>query len=205
VYHQAVDALTGFVLAGGKSSRMGQDKAFLKLGGITLLERALRLAKAATGNATIVGNASKFAGFGVVIEDQYPECGPLGGIHAALAQTSTDLNLIVAVDLPFLRPEFLRYLIAQAGASDAMALVPRSGEKLQPLCAMYRRAFAEYAERSLRAGRNRINRLFSEVPTRVIEPEELKQNGFGEEMFRNLNTPEDWEKANAFFSVSESD
>lgn len=210
VYHQVVDAVTAFVLAGGKSSRMGQDKAFLRLGGSTLLDRALGLAKAAAGNATIVGSTSKFGGFGVVIEDKYPERGPLGGIHAALAQTSTDLNLIVAVDLPFLRLELLRYLIDQAQeidrhANEALAFVPRSAERLQPLCAVYRRAFADRAEQSLRGGRNRINRLFSKVPTRVIKPQELKQNGFGEDVFRNLNTPEDWEDANAFFSASERD
>jgi molybdopterin-guanine dinucleotide biosynthesis protein A len=162
------------------------------------------LAKAAAGNATIVGSASKFSGFNV-IEDKYPERGPLGGIHAALAQTSTDLNLIVAVDLPFLRPELLRYLIAQAHSSVALAVVPRSGERLQPLCAIYRRGFVGAAEQALYAARNRIDRLFSEVPTRVIQAEELRQNGFGEEMFRNLNTLEDWADANAFFSVSNSD
>ena len=134
VYHQVVDAVTAFVLAGGKSSRMGQDKAFLRLGGSTLLDRALgsgeRLGWRAT--ATIVGSTSKFGGFGVVIEDKYPERGPLGGIHAALAHTSTDLNLIIAVDLPFLRPELLRYLIDQAQeigthANEALAFVPRPG------------------------------------------------------------------------------
>jgi len=63
------------------------------------------------------------------------------------------------------------------------------------LCATYRRSFAEAAERSLRNGKNKIDDLFSEVETCVIEAEELKENGFAEDMFRNLNTPRDWEEA----------
>ena len=190
-----MDPVTAFVLAGGKSTRMGEDKAFLQLGDCTLLARALDLARAATGNAWIVGCSGKFAAFGPVIEDIYPDCGPLGGIHAALTQTATDLNLMIAVDLPFLRPIFLNYLINQARKTSAVVVVPKAAGGLQPLCAVYRRGFAEVADRSLRAGKNKIDCLFAEVETRVIEQEELKQNGFAEEMFRNLNTQEDWEDA----------
>ncbi len=129
------------------------------------------------------------------MEDVYPEQGPLGGIHAALSQTATDLNLMVAVDMPFLQPDFLRFLIARARTTNAMAVVPRTTNGLQPLCSIYRRSFAETAERALREGRNKITLLFSEVQTRVIELDELERNGFAEEMFRNLNTPEDLEEA----------
>src|SRR6266849_3025762 len=101
-----MDAVTAFVMAGGKSARMGEDKAFLRLGRCTLLAHALDLARAAAGSAWIVGNSGKFGAFGPVIEDVYPERGPLGGIHAALTQTATDLNLMIAVDLPFLHPNF---------------------------------------------------------------------------------------------------
>src|ERR1700704_3068714 len=104
MYYHSVDNVTAFVLAGGKSSRMGQDKAFLQLGGRTLLDRALDLAKNAVDGVFIVGSAEKFASLGPVVEDIYPGHGPLGGIHAALTRTSTDLNLIIAVDLPFLHP-----------------------------------------------------------------------------------------------------
>ncbi len=195
MYDHGVDPVTAFVLAGGKSVRMGEDKAFLRLGDCTLLAHALDLARAAAGNARIVGSSGKFAAFGPVVEDVYPEHGPLGGIHAALAQTATDLNLMVAVDLPFVRLSFLNYLISQARETAAVVVVPRACGGLQPLCAVYRRGFAEVAERSLCAGKNKIDGLFAEVQTRVIEREELRQNGFVEDMFRNLNTKEDWEEA----------
>jgi len=195
VYHHGVDSVSGFVLAGGKSSRMGRDKAFMQLGEHTLLTHALGLVRAATGSAQIVGSAEKFAAFGPVIEDIYPGQGPLAGIHAALAETRTDLNLIVAVDMPFLEPRWLVYQVAEAGASTAIVVVPRAGGALQPLCAVYRRQFAEVAERSLRRGENKIDRLFAKVPTRVIEQQELGRNGFTAEMFHNINTAKDWQEA----------
>ena len=195
VYDREVDPVTAFILAGGKSVRMGEDKAFLRLGGCTLLERALELVRGLAGNAWIVGNKGKFAAFGPVIEDLYAERGPLGGIHAALTQTATDLNLMVAVDLPFVQADLLNYLITRARETAAVVVVPKAGGGLQPLCAVYRRAFAEAAERSLRAGKNRIDSLFPEVKTRVIDQEELLQNEFSEEMFRNVNTPQDWREA----------
>ena len=195
VYDREVDSVTAFILAGGKSVRMGEDKAFLRLGGCTLLERALELLRDLAGNAWIVGNRAKFAAFGPVIEDLYAERGPLGGIHAALTQTATDLSLMVAVDLPFVQADLLNYLITRARETAAVVVVPKAGGGLQPLCAVYRRAFAEAAERSLRAGKNRIDSLFPEVKTRVIDQEELMQNGFSEEMFRNVNTPQDWREA----------
>jgi len=197
-------AVTAFVLAGGKSSRMGSDKAFLQLGDETLLSRALLTAGAVAGEVRIVGNARKFAAFGEVIEDAYRGQGPLGGIHAALSSSPTELNLVLAVDLPFVGREFLQYLLLRAHESDAIVTVPRAGGGLQPLCAAYRCGFAEVAERSLRAGNNKIDSLFATVQTCVIEEDELVRAGFSAEMFRNLNTPEDLEKAKSLRSGSES-
>jgi molybdopterin-guanine dinucleotide biosynthesis protein A len=203
VYHQRVDSVTGFVLAGGKSSRMGQDKAFLELGGRTLLAHALEQVRAVTGNTWIVGSAAKFACFGPVVEDVFPACGPLGGIQAALTAAVTDLNLITAVDMPFIQVDFLNYLIAQARSSNAMVVVPRAGGKLQPLCAIYRRNFVEVAERSLRAGKNKVGSLFAEIQTLVIEEPELQRSGFNEEMFRNLNTEQEWQQAKQKLSAGD--
>jgi molybdopterin-guanine dinucleotide biosynthesis protein A len=186
--------VTAFVLAGGKSSRMGSDKAFLRLGDETLLSLALKAAGAVAGDVRIVGDAQKFTAFGRVVEDVYRGQGPLGGIHAALSSSVTELNLVLAVDLPFLETEFLKYLLSRAQESKATT-VPHAGGGLQPLCAIYRRRFAEVAERSLREGKNKIDLLFATVATRVIEEEELVRAGFSAEMFRNLNTPQEWEKA----------
>src|ERR1700758_5454346 len=96
-----MDGVNGFVLAGGQSSRMGTDKAFVELGGHTLLERALQTVSAVASEVWILGSREKFGEFGDMIEDEFPDHGPLGGIHAALRASCQDLNLILAVDMPF--------------------------------------------------------------------------------------------------------
>jgi molybdopterin-guanine dinucleotide biosynthesis protein A len=174
---------------------MGEDKASLRLGDGTLLSRALNLARSLTPNVRIVGETAKFAKFGPVVEDVYPERGPLGGIHAALVSTKTALNLMLAVDTPFIESNFLEFLISEARQSGAVVTVPRSGGHIHSLCAVYRKEFAAMAEQSLILGQNRIDVLFSSVKTRVIEEPELRQLGFFAEMFRNLNTPDEWEEA----------
>ena len=193
--------VTAFVLAGGKSSRMGSDKAFLRLGDETLLSQALKLVGAVASEVWIVGDALKFAAFGRVMEDVYRERGPLGGIHAALSGSTTELNLMLAVDLPFVTQKLLQYLLSRALGSGAMVTVPRTGSGFQPLCAVYRRGFAEVAEQSLLEGKNKIDSLFARVETCVIEEGELVRAGFSWEMFRNLNTPEELDKAKGERSV----
>jgi molybdopterin-guanine dinucleotide biosynthesis protein A len=184
--------VTVAILAGGKSTRMGRDKAFVEFEGRTLLARSLDLARAISLHVRIIGSGDKFAPFAPVVEDEFPNCGPLGGIHAALRASHTDLTLILAVDMPFIPRLLLQHLIAQAlGAPNAMAVVPRGDAGWQPLCAVYRRKFAVAAEQALRAGRNKIDLLFDRASTRVIEPDELQRAGFSSDVFRNLNTPEE--------------
>jgi molybdopterin-guanine dinucleotide biosynthesis protein A len=187
--------VSAFVLAGGKSSRMGSDKASLRFGDETLLSRALNVAGAVAAEVRIVGDAKKFAAFGQVVDDVYRDRGPLGGIHAALSSSTTELNLMLAVDLPFVTANFLEFLLSRARESGAMVTLPRAGGGLQPLCAAYSRGFAEVAEPSLRAGKNKIDPLFEKVGTCVIQEDELLRGGFSAEMFRNLNTPEELQAA----------
>ena len=199
-YHQRVkDAtradVTAFVLAGGKSSRMGSDKAFLRIGDETLLANAMKVAGVVAKEVRIVGDTAKFAAFGQVLEDVYRDRGPLGGIHGALSSSMTQLNLMLAVDLPFVIAKFLEYLLLRARESGAMVTLPRTDGGLQPLCGVYRRGFADVAERSLRDGKNKIDPLFKRVETCVIAEDELLRAGFSVEMFRNLNTPEEFERA----------
>ena len=187
--------VNAFVLAGGQSSRMGSDKSFLQLDGQTLIDRMLGIARTVASDARIVGPAGRFSGYPCVIEDQFPGCGPLAGIHAALQASSTDLSLIVAVDMPFVVAEFLEFLVERASESDALVTVPRAEGCWQPLCAVYRREFAAVAEESLREGKYKIDPLFRQVKVLSIEESELRERGFSSEMFRNLNTPEDWSAA----------
>jgi molybdenum cofactor guanylyltransferase len=183
--------LTAFILAGGNSTRMGKDKAFLMLDGRSLLARALDVCRTITSEVRIVGDRKKFAPFAPVVEDVFPGCGPLAGIHAALQASQTDLNVVLAVDLPFVSPALLHFLVAQARESGAIVTAPRAGKGWQPLCAVYRRAFADAAETALRAGRYKVDTLFHPALTRPVGEEDLRRAGFLPEVFRNLNTPEE--------------
>ncbi len=197
MYYQPMDDVSAFILAGGRSTRMGREKAWLEIEGITLLERALMRARDLTSQVWIVGQAAKFSSHGPVIEDVYRDRGPLGGIHAVLSKSTSELNLIMAVDLPFLETTFLRYLIAEARGNHAVVTVAESEGRWQPLCAVYRPAFAGPAEQALLKSENRIDALFSQVETRIISQTELAREGFVENMFHNLNTPEDVESLRA--------
>jgi molybdopterin-guanine dinucleotide biosynthesis protein A len=191
----AAPDVTAFILAGGKSTRMGTDKAFVDYEGRSLLERALEIARSVTSGVRIVGRRKKFAQFAPAVEDIFPDRGPLGGIHAALRASLTDLNLMLAVDMPFVPGAFLKYLIRRSRNSpDATAVIPRGNGRWQPLCAIYRRNFADAAEPALLAGRNRIDLLYPEIHVRVIEEEELQREGFSPDIFGNLNTPEELEE-----------
>jgi molybdenum cofactor guanylyltransferase len=195
VYDAAVPELTAFVLAGGKSTRMGLDKAFLELDGQTLLERALHSLRRLTPEVMIVGERSKFAQFGPVLEDVFRNRGPLGGIHAGLTASATDLNLIMAVDLSFMKSDFLMFLVKHAESADAEVMVPRVLGRLQPLCAVYRKSFQAAAERSLLRGDNKIDALFHDVRTTIIEEDEIVASGFSPAIFENLNTRAEFEQA----------
>jgi len=195
----------GFLLAGGKSSRMGSniDKAFLDFGGQTLLDRALIVMDAVCNNVTIVGDPAKFVKYGSakygssecrsVVADIFSGCGPLAGIHAALVHSPAELNLMLAVDMPFVSSELLAFLFAAAEDENnhAIITVPHTGKGFQPLCAVYRRDFALAAEQALRAGKYKIDAAFSSVSVRVIEEAELEAAGFSEQSFFNVNTPQD--------------
>jgi len=188
--------VAAFILAGGKSTRMGADKAFVTLNGRALLARVLDLARSVTPDVRIVGDPAKFAPFAPVVADVFRNCGPLAGIHAALRASQAELNLILAVDAPFVTPALLQYMIKRARSSASAAVtVAQAGGGWQPLCAVYRREFADAAEQSLRAGRYKIDKLFLATRTQLISEEELKTAGFSPKMFRNLNTPEELAQA----------
>ena len=173
---------------------MGSDKALLSLGEQTMLQRSLTIAGEAAANVRIVGPGAKYAAFGEVIEDIYPDCGPLGGIHAALSATYTDLNLILSVDMPRMSSPFLRWLLQVASESTELIVVPDAAGKPQPLCAVYRRAVLEPAAHALKRGEYKVGRLFSQLPTRIVREPEIVESGFSPAIFQNVNTPLDYDQ-----------
>ena len=129
------------ILAGGKSSRMGRDKAFVEIGGQTLLARQIALAREVGATKVFISGRAgvNYSGFGCeVLVDKFQNAGPLAGIERALAASTTPLLLVLAVDLPDMTVDLLRRLTAHC-AKNAGA-IPRVGGDIEPLAAFYPKA-----------------------------------------------------------------
>src|SRR5271154_1094376 len=195
-------SVAGFVLAGGQSSRMGADKGLLEIAGQSMIVRAARLVESVVNApAVVVGTPEKYRGLGLrAIADDWPGCGPLGGIATALRASSADWNLMVACDLPYLTREWLEYLLQRARDSDAEAVVPmnltpENKRGAEPLCAVYHKGCEPSIRRALGQGVRKVTDGLAELRVELIEPKEWK--GFDSDglLFKNVNTPADYEQA----------
>jgi molybdopterin-guanine dinucleotide biosynthesis protein A len=164
---------------------MGRDKALLEYRGRTLVELVAGSVRAATGAAALVGGCVRLPEFGFV-PDLHPGEGPLGGILTALRDSTADWNLIVACDMPAIRPTFLVELLAAAERSAGDALVPAgpSGQ-LEPLCAVYHRRCYPPLAQAFGRGIRKVAVALNEVRGVVWPVAEVSY-------FQNVNTPEDW-------------
>jgi molybdenum cofactor guanylyltransferase len=188
--------VAGFVLAGGESSRMGRDKALLELDGTPLVVRTLKLVESVTGGAAIVIGPAAYSLLGLrVAIDDFPGAGPLGGIATALRASDAPWNLIVACDLPYLTREWLKHLIARALASQADAVLPMNARGAEPLCAMYSRRCESAIRAALERGTRKVTDGLASVRIESIEPAEWKAFDSGGRLFKNMNSPADYEEA----------
>jgi molybdopterin-guanine dinucleotide biosynthesis protein A len=203
-------AAEAFVLAGGRSTRMGQDKTGLQVGGRSLLELALDKLRAlgldASATPRIAGSRPDLSSYAPVVSDLHPGCGPLGGIEAALAATTQPLNLFLPVDLPFLPAQFLSWMLRRAETTGALLTVPRFNGWPQPLCAVYHRDLLAGVTASLLAGNYKVMPALTaavELRAQAIDLFDVEllastypeMHGFSSQpvyrWFHNCNTPED--------------
>jgi len=187
---------------------MGHDKARTRWNNGTLLSHAVEEVSLVATRVFVVGALDFEDPPASVLADSVSGGGPLAGIHAALCHTETDWSLIVAVDLPLVTAALLGFVAGHRGMRASLVVVPKVGGKLQPLCAAYHRDLLPQVENALNAGELSIHRLLEGVSTGivndprpgnmyVIEEQELLAAGFAAEMFLNVNTPEDLERARA--------
>lgn len=187
----------GFILVGGASRRMGQDKAQLRLGPESMLERlAARLSEVAS-SVTLVGNPQTYGGHVLPnVPDIHEKWGALGGIHAALSAAKTGWIIVIACDLPFVTRELLERLRSFANESIDSVVPMQPDGRPQPVCALYRReACLPEIERLISAGEHTPRALLTNVRTRYVQFTELSDLPGAENFFLNLNTPEDFERA----------
>ena len=175
------------MLVGGRSSRMGRDKALLPFRGCPLAKWVAAAVAQSAGAATLVGSPELYSGVGFpVISDLFPGEGPLGGILTALRHSTAEWNLIVACDMPEIHAALLVRLLDAARQSEADALLPVTEEgRPQPLCAVYRRTSLTPFETAFSAGTRKVTAALAGIRCVRLPVEEVSQ-------FQNVNTPEDW-------------
>jgi len=192
-----MEDISVFVMSGGQSTRMGADKALVPLRGKTLLERALSVAHGVAPKVAILGPRERYAATEEwIIEDEFPGCGPLAGILAALRATESDLNVILSVDMPFVPLEFFLYLLERARSRPpAQVTVPRVGGSIQATCLACYRSFRIVCENQLKLGLCKVENAIKLASPAYVDEEEIRARGIGPDVFRNLNTPEDLTEA----------
>jgi len=184
--------VTGVVLAGGRSTRIGQNKAFLLLEGRPLIAHVLdRLAEVCQEVLVVAQEVSAYAGLGVrLVKDVFTGVGVLAGLHAGLQAAQHELILAVGCDMPFLQPAVLRAFVAWADGYDVVAL--QRQERIETLHAVYRRTCLGPMEAAIRAGHSRIISFFPSVRVRYIDPDQLKSLDPEGRSFININTLQEW-------------
>ena len=177
----------GYLLVGGRSSRMGRDKALLPFHGVALAQAIGGTVRAAAGSCVLVGDPSTYAGLGLsVIPDLYPGEGPLGGILTALYHTAADWNVIVACDMPEVSAGFLERLLGCASQSFQDVLAPASCcGRLEPLCSVYHRRSAWALGAAFARGARKVADALAEVRLATLTVPDVR-------IFENVNTPRDW-------------
>lgn len=184
--------MTGVILAGGKSSRMGEDKAFLQLGSRTMIEELIsRLSERFAKLIIIANTIEKYRKFDLeVFSDIIPEKGPLGGIYTALARSDTFYNFIFACDAPFVDQGLIAQMAGERDGADIV--VPRHNGRLEPLHAIYSKNCLGPIERRLRRGDLKIADLFCDVDTKVVELQVPRMGVSSKSAFANINTKEEY-------------
>jgi len=190
--------ITGIVLAGGTSHRMGQPKAFLDFKGKALIRYPLDLLTSLCSEVLIVTKDTElYANFRVkVVTDFHSDVGPMAGIYAGLSHAAHEWCVVLACDLPFVRLKLLKRLQERtAQEPDRHAIIPTSPTP-QVLCAAYSKTCLPYLERKIAEGRTSLLREMKEPQTLFIPWQELDPEDRSASSFINLNTPEEYEKWN---------
>jgi molybdopterin-guanine dinucleotide biosynthesis protein A len=195
--------LDAFILIGGKSSRLGSDKAFVELDGRTLAARSAYMVETALlpSRMTFVARNENQSQTGLLfapgypfITDLKPGFGAWSGLDAALTHARSAWTFILACDLPFMSAELLQ-LLAGFANGDTDAVVPRQPDgRLQPLCAFYRTRAAISVVEAIFTGQRSlppINAIFDDLKTRIVEPDEFGDLPNSEKLFLNINTHND--------------
>lgn len=185
--------MRAYILAGGRGSRLSSGKGLLTVGGLPIVERVRAAAEPLAEEVVLVGDPRLLAGLGGRVITEAESVGPLAAVCAALADAHPHDALVLPWDAPFVTTPVLRALCDFRGKADAV--VPRRGEYIEPLVAVYGRGCLAPAQAALDAGQRRVVSFYEAVMIRWVCEEDLAPVGLWERLFFNVNTPGDLERA----------
>lgn len=191
--------ITPCILAGGKSRRMGRNKAFVQLGEQALIEIIVeKVTGIFTAKPVIITNQPEdYAYLGcAMIGDIIKDKGPLGGIHAGLMSAPTPYIFVFTCDMPFVDDTFVRYMLNRLSQEDI--LIPRHEECVEPLHAIYSKRCLPAIEARLYADQRQVQSFFTAVNVTYISQAEMQALKLAEQYFLNVNTVDDLAKAEGY-------
>ncbi|MBK7105727.1 MAG: molybdenum cofactor guanylyltransferase [Ignavibacteriae bacterium] len=192
---------TAIILSGGKSKRIGSDKALLKINGITLIERIQILLKEIFNEVIIISNSPENYNFinSKIYRDIFPGFGPLSGIHSGLINSTSENIFFISCDMPFVTKDLINFLILQTKSEDI--LIPKSHNNFQTLCAVYKKSCIPKAEELLKLASEKINEngktkvklydLINSLNTKFVEISD--ESFFNDRLIFNMNSLDDFE------------
>ena len=193
-------SLTAIILAGGESSRIGLNKSKdqMKLAGRPLIDWVIStltsLDNLTKEDIIIVGSKEKYSNFKRVFKDVFPQKGPLGGIFSGLKVSTSQYNLLVGCDMPFIEVKLLQYMIENVNTYDIV--IPCYGKGLiEPLCAIYSKSCLEVIERNIKDGVLSVREIFPHLKVKFIKEEEIKKFDAELYSFFNINFQHDFTRA----------
>ncbi len=197
-------SMGAIILAGGHGRRLGRrDKAFVRLNGRPLIEHVLaRIAPSVSDIIIVSNNPERFRNYGFPsVADRIPNAGPLGGIHTGLYHASCDKNLVVGCDMPFLQRALLEYLDSHIG--EHQVLIPRTGNLIEPLCAVYRRSCAPIIAQFLASGGRKIGDFLGRVDCAYVDEARLRTLDPSLKSFFNINHHRDLDRAEEVLAIAQ--
>lgn len=188
------------VLAGGKSSRFGSDKAFAKVRGIAIIEYLLLLLSPLFNRVIIVSNlVEKYERYNVkIVSDKVTGTGPLGGIYSGLVESDLEKNFVIACDMPLVSLNLIKHMLSFDGYD---AVIPKIDEKVEPLCAVYSKNSISEIEKQITMGDLKVRNLYKKIKTKYLEEEEIKNYDPELKSFFNVNLREDLKEAEACLKI----
>ena len=197
--------ITGIILSGGKSKRMGLNKSLLKIGDITIIERVTDIMESVFAEVILIANEPDIYDFLdlPIYSDIFENKGPLGGIHSGLVNSKTNKNFIISCDIPLINEGLIKSIINFP--TNKPITVPKADGFIQQLCGLYSKAVIQEVENILKESDNeevrnaeqknrkcKVHHLIDTVPAEIITEVETL-NGYIPRIFHNMNTPEDFE------------